>query len=187
MRKACGGSGSAALLVFVAAASVASQAQGSPWYLVVLWVGCAIFSAAFVVLLIASGVQATYRYTHAIQFVDIDWRCHFWERQGGMKVTVWFHDRSGASQYRANCRAQVGQTVVNLDEVTLGGSYFNKAGITQGGGDMPIMAEFVNRDVKLGEIGDVTHATIALSLQPMGFKGCRTTKVKRIPLQVVNG
>jgi len=158
---------------------LAEEPGDRPWYLVLLWAGCAV---TLVLLLIAAAiwlVTSLRRYVNAVTIQD-DIRCAVWTLEKQVKVTAWFHDRGGAKGYKATCRVHFGGHCIHSSEPEIGGTYAGRRSLQNAD---PFMIEFLWRDV---EIVDPAEARVLIEIIPEGWAGARKQKSKTVQSTVID-
>ena len=174
-----------AILAMAVGAQVAydtSDKVDLPWYLIGLWVACAVVAGLLALAFLAWGIMAVRHYLSAIEILN-DWRCIYWTKEQQLKVTVWFKDKRYANQYDAACVVNVGpQSILLDDDVELGGTYLGRRTMHSGHSG-PVMAEFLKKDIALE---DLESATVDVSIQPLDQWGAGKKKTKTVPIQIVN-
>ena len=187
MRIAIGGLFTLFLAIFASAVSAqvtydTSDKVGLPWYLIALWVACAVVAGLLALAFLAWGTMAVRHYLSAIEILN-DWRCTYWTKEQQLKVTLWFKDKLYANQYHATCVVKVGpQSILLDDDVDLGGTYMGRREMHSGHSG-PVMAEFLKKDIALE---DPESATVNVSIEPRDQWGAGKKKTKIIPIQIVN-
>ena len=182
MGKACIWLLGVAVTLFIAYASIAATTKGSAWYLNALWIG---FITTGILGLLLGLVYLLLLGKKRISPLDIlnDWRCTYWPTEKQLKVVLWFRDHSNISTFSVKCVAQFEQQVVQVDDdVTIGGTYFSKAGL-KSGQDQPMMVEFLKHNV---ELHNASMATIWTRIKPSYGVWAAKQRTKVVSVQVIN-
>ena len=181
MVKVCIWFGGAAIALFIGYATVADVTEGSPWYLVTIWIAFVVAGVLFLLTGLVYLFLLGKKRRNPIDILD-DWRCMYWPSEKKLKVTLWVHDYSGTTTFSVTCIAHFSQQVVNVnDDVTIGGTYMAKDSL-KSGQHQPMMVECFKSNV---ELFDASTSTVCIRIKPFGMWAAKK-KSKVLSVQVIN-